>query len=470
MAKHKIQLDALAHGIPAGSTLERVVVVSAYVGAPFFRALRRNFHPREVVLIVDQSVPIAVLDDVRAVAGKRCLQSIRRGVAVGPLMHAKAYLATWHHKDRSRPMHVAVLGSANASANGFGRRGNAESILTTRVYPSKHSTLMRWFEEASSAPAVEAACCRLGDVELRLPKFRVVGVDAVPDFDAWLQRGFLCHRFEPDPSFLKVTLQLDGALPLEQGGLARALGQQNLRPTTGPKTVRFDYLSDEPGQRSRSAPVAWRSRHFLETTIGFWTSEKCYRERGAEFVAPGATARRTLIQRVAGATNYKIQSWVDDLAGRLAVLDESVSEAERAECFRMSGDKIDVAHYAGMARDQIERDRDKASDTSFVDRYCARFGFPSVPSFRDDPEWEQFALSFAESVVHQTHKGRMTSATAMALRDHIDWTEIEDARQLLKVLRKDWYSFAEDIEARLMDGFEGNDDDDDAATSASRSK
>ena len=68
MAKHKIQLDALAHGIPAGSTLERVVVVSAYVGAPFFRALRRNFHPREVVLIVDQSVPIAVLDDVRAVA------------------------------------------------------------------------------------------------------------------------------------------------------------------------------------------------------------------------------------------------------------------------------------------------------------------------------------------------------------------------------------------------------------------
>ena len=111
--------EELTRALPPSATdpsLQRVVIVSAYAGARFFKALRKTLAPDEVHVVLDAGTSAGTLRAVKTARGRRLQKPLLVGSAPD-LMHAKLYLCTWSVPSRSRPRGSVVRSMSTVPAN-----------------------------------------------------------------------------------------------------------------------------------------------------------------------------------------------------------------------------------------------------------------------------------------------------------------------------------------------------------------
>lgn len=462
----------LRAGVPEGERfrLEHVVVVSAYGGDGFFSALARQLKPRQVDVVLDQSAPVELVRDTTKRIGKR-LRTLRVARA-NQLMHAKVYYLRWRSPDRARDVHVFHWGSANASESGFGggfdgSKGNAECMAWARVFPGarRHRRLFEWIRriaESQGDTHVPSVALDLAvGVHLDLPTLRLADAQATRSFDAWLQRGRLCHKYEVDPSFLRLTVQLKTPLPTAE--VARVLISADLVPDTGPRQLRWNYLQVAHDQEQTQGAWRWRAQHFVDSNIGYWTSGACFDALGKHFSAANSDLRERELDRVRTDVAGKEGAWVERLLEKIHGVYGQFDEIDRSRYFHTRNGVLDEERYRESARRQLALDVKKARDPVFRSQYVQRFVFPRVPWFRADRDnWEDFASSVAEAIWLQLHKSRVSNALARVVRDQLDslafdGEPVERADDLLDYLRENWDSLVDDAEEALIAGFDYGD-------------
>ena len=433
--------------------LVSLLVVTAYAGDPFLPRLLRKLGPKRAVVVLDESNPEDLADSVAAALGKKGRVWLGRAARI---MHAKVYLLGWRRPGSARVVHRLVFGSANASDSGFaGVKGNAECLAWVPVSPSAHPELFRWARsilEAEQPLNIEATSERVGDLRLSLPALRLRLPKDTPAFDAWLQRGHLLHPYERDQSFLWLPVALKEALPL--GGAGEILASAGLVPPDGGRYLRSPYLGTPESRGARSVPK-WRARHFVETVLGPWTSDRCFALRGGTFKKAGDEGRLRDVERVAKATPADREVWAEAFLKRLEQAAMKLPPEDLATYFKTVGSGLDRECYRVAAERQLGRDHAKALDPEYAARYVRGFEIVRVPRFRDDaPAWEKFAESFASTLLLLMAKGSQMNAMSRALAEEDVLGEADSGRDALKELRRRWSEVYERVEELLAEGFE----------------
>jgi hypothetical protein len=438
--------------------LESLLVVTAYAGDPFLPRLLKKLGPKRAVVVLDESNPEDLADSVVAALGKKGRVWLGRATRI---MHAKVYLLGWRRPGSSRVVYRLVLGSANASESGFaGTKGNAECLAWVPVSPTANPDLFRWAQsilEADQPVDIEATNERIGDLRLSLPALGLRLPKDMPAFDAWLQRGHLLHPYERDQSFLWLPVALKEALPL--GGAGEILASAGLVPPDGGRFLRSPYMGKPQSKESRSFPK-WRARHFVETVLGPWTSDRCFALRGGTFVRAGDDVRRRDVTRVANATQTDRDAWAEAFLERLERAASKLPPEDLATYFKTFGAELDRGYYRGAAGRQLGRDHAKALDPEYANRYVRGFEVVRVPRFREDaPAWEQFAESFASTLLLLMAKGSQMNAISRALAEGDVLGEGDSGKDALKELRGRWPDVYERVEELLAEGFKAEGDE-----------
>jgi hypothetical protein len=256
-------------------------------------------------------------------------------------------------------------------------------------------------------------------------------------FDAWLQRGVLCHAFHVDPGLLRFTVKL--AAPLPHGGPAHdALRALGFDAHAHVAAARFRYLEDpravEPEARHHEK---WKGRFFVETNLGHWCSRESVDAWREEAHGPGAPLRHAELDALRYATEIQRNLWIDTLLGQLRRAVSALGDAA-PRVLLFTGDHVDIRGYRAAAEEQLARDARRARTPAFRERYTTGFEFSVVPPFRNTGlPWTRFARSLAERLTCElarpvVHNRLARMVQRLAPRDALD------SEALLRWLRDGW--------------------------------
>ncbi len=465
--------------------MDRMLVVSAYAGKDFFKAVDGQLKPRSLTVVLDEGIDPDLLEEIRGALGKRLDRgglALGRGVN-GRLMHAKLYLLSWKASGHST-LHYLTVGSPNASKAAWGTYGNVESRVCSQLRKSKDRIVFQWWrgmEEALSSldneGVVPLATPPLDYVRgsergrdglrIHLPSFGLVP-PSVPDFDSWLQQGILCHEFRGDPTFIRMRVKLLQPLPVAPE--LEPLVDLGVIDQDAGKFLVHPYLKEELGEPDEDPEGGafwhWRSRYFLESTMGWWTSRRCFKRHGDRFKAKGYKERGKEIELAAQGAKHELRierflRLMDRVAESLPTsrVNEWLETTERGQLNR--------AFYRELAESQVRRDMVKARDSSWARRYVNKFEFLDAPRFRaDSSAWEKFAASIAETLWFNLRRDRHENVYAQALRGRLEMPEIPEldamlsdrsvgreavgeSEWMLELLRRRWPELREGVERAL---------------------
>lgn len=282
--------------------VESMVIVGPYPSKHFFVGPGslsgcRRAQSVQVTLVADDGWPLQKIKDIEKAfckPGKKRGLNVVRASDSSNLVHVKAYYIVWKRIGSNTRKRTLLLGSANASRQGFG--GHCESFISLDLAAIKDPTDRRcvrdYFEDIQKyAAGASWEPLQVGPIWFwigkgtsawaSMPAMTVKGLGNEPSastFTGWLRRGVLCHKFQPDSNFgkIKVTLRR----PLPQGELQPLLEDSGFTTEGDQNSIVTPYLAlaTESGKTvaskgAESRPPAWLRALFIETRLGFWTSE-----------------------------------------------------------------------------------------------------------------------------------------------------------------------------------------------------
>lgn len=436
--------------------VESMVIVGPYPSKHFFvgpgslSGCRRARSVR-VTLVADDGWPLQKIKDIEKAfckPGKKRSLSILRASDSSNLVHVKAYYIVWKRIGSKSRKRTLLLGSANASRQGFG--GHCESFISLDLAAIKDSTdrqsVRDYFETIQEyASAGSAELLQVNPIWFwigkgtsawaSLPAMTVKALDAEPSastFIGWLRRGVLCHKFQPDNNFgkIKVTLRR----PLPQGELQLLLEDSGFTTEGDQNSIVTPYLAlaNESGNTitskfTESRPPAWLRALFIETRLGFWTSEECYAQHGRRFRSVGAGSRAEKLQRLRLASESQISSWLETAVNAVKLFRAKISEkwgVEVADSYFVEKGSFEewLERFRVIARQKIARDRAKAADKEFRSRHVSGYEFFAMPQLGED--MREFVTSFCRTIELKNSGGKVMNLLASVVRDKFD-TESE---------------------------------------------
>lgn len=219
--------------------------------------------------------------------------------------------------------------------------------------------------------------------------------------------------------------------------------------------LRFRYLTVPATTITQKASERWKIRHFLDTLLGRWTSDLCFRRKNAEFVVAGSSARAEEIAAAVAADEDQWKLWTDALVKAIRNVEKRLGPEHLSRWFDVdaTGRAVDLTRYVASARRQLGRDQAKASSADYASRYVSGVDFLPVPRFREQrAQWEDFASSFAGSLVQQLQKGKLDNVVAKACMEAGIVAPDDSAGKALASLRKKWPKVYRDVEELLLEG------------------
>ncbi|QRM36040.1 hypothetical protein [Microvirga sp. VF16] len=372
-------------------------------------------------------------------------------------MHAKVFYVEWKTSS-GRRAHSLVYGSGNATRQAFHGGINAELMCRARLTAANHQDVLDWVRGVRDA--VKAA--RNGDVTIeeardiwlaegisvRLPK--IVVKDATTkahNFDLWLQRGRLAAVFRPDPSFLRVHINLLAELP--PGALEQMIQNEGFET---PRTKRLSIPYPQNIGHIEDAPDGsghWRSRYFALTQLGDWCSGACYADRKRLFRKAGHEGRLHILERLeelkeSGCRKQARDHYLDRIRRLWTALGENAGTYLSSD-----GGMVDLNHYGQLFEQRVDYDLDLAADEEFRTRFIDGVEIIDVPRFRiDTGAWNTFVMSFARQLHLENLKRRSVSLIYQRIGAALGELGLEedpfdDPRELINVLRENWGSIIE---------------------------
>jgi hypothetical protein len=434
--------------IAQGAVLQRLHVVGPYPTEGFFRRVRESLDPRELLLVVDDGCNLEEIEKIRQLFENRDVR-VRYASCLGSgLVHAKLYLAEWESSSATATIKHLVWGSANASLNGF--EVNAEAVSCVTLDSAPEDVILQYFRKLWETPIgqVQPVNSLLpGAVRLLLPGYRFSSEAEPETFDAWIQSGRLCHKYEPDRTFARLSLNLKRPLP--QDHVQHVFTDAGLRAETDSQNFRYAYLGGDLAKKESPRGPPWRAQFFLESWLGFWTSDACYRHRRDEFCAQNEEQRKEILDEISGAKAADHQRWTDDFLTRLRrVLAGLEKEGLKPKEFlHIRNRDIDVSHYREDAKRRLESHRSRAQNQVFQDRFTKGYVFPPLPRFRgaeavEGGSFEDLVHSLCESILNGLTKQRCKSLLIRAIREQLNRLRIQTdgmtGEELNAIFKRHW--------------------------------
>jgi hypothetical protein len=441
-----VRASPLLRDLDVGATLERVIVVGPYPVASFIEELRAKFKPKQIIIAVDDGWPIAKLPK------SGVIRSVRADTADG-LVHAKLYLFEWFTPGPNGGCSWRFAwGSANASPQGFESHAESLSICDlNQLDDAPCQQVLAFFEHISGGRPAGPDEIELGrGMKLLLPIIRPASAHSggTPStFSAWLRRGVLCHKFEPAGDFGRLSIKLRNPEKLPPDSLHGLLKNFGLAEDSASRSVHKRYAGTESRKEDRPQ---WRSKFFVETIFGHWTSRRCFETPPEPFILGSKSSRTETIETIRGAwtgkaspANLQWSRWIGEFLAQVAAVADGL---EKLGCMRRDHFKCDKKgniNYAAYRLDlnkKLMKDWALASRESFRERFIGGYEFPNVPAL--GPSATHFETSLCESLLRRLDA---SEATEVAPRSRlarkigeIIGTEFDDGEHLAAALRTRW--------------------------------
>jgi hypothetical protein len=434
-----------------GYRLSQLVIVNPYPVAEFFQEITRLLKPERCVLLVDDGWPPLRVDHITEVLRKaKVLSSVYRVQAstAGGLVHAKMYFFRWRSISGNNRVTKLFWGSPNASAQGFGTHAEVLSELQFSAMSQEDRKSANAYFDALAGGNLFTSGITLtpsAGVRLWLPSIELAA-DGTPTLDSWIRSGRLCHRYEPDTSFGKLTVKL--RKPLEKTNDEQIFEDYGFARETRREVLQRSYAG---AIGTADENPRWRGRFFVETDYGHWTSNDCFiaqeqgelyvRGRPVIFQAQGAQNRKDVLDSILDADDAQHQEWIDSFA---SALEDVRSELKRLgtkpdDYLYMKAGRLVVAKYAKQWKEKLRADYSRARIPEFSRRIETGYVFPVVPPL--GPEYEGLVWSLFGSLLRGARLLRRPNALARAIGDVLGAErigELEDARDLYEALREAW--------------------------------
>lgn len=436
-----MKLKEILDYVSPGQTfvLHSVTVMGPYPTAEFILSIK-DLKPRELVLYADDGVPEGVLQEISnafPARGRTKLKLQRVAPEKGNgLVHAKVYLFEWKNgspQNSTQTKRCILVGSANASMQGFSL--HAETFLATRVFAqSDLSGVLRYFDDLHSKGGASAECFDLNDSgALWLPAVKVVPKSTVDSFDAWLRRGILCHKYEADQSFGKLSVNLKKPLPV--GVEAEAFVKSEFsRESESTKLVR-PYVQLEADILDSTPP--WRAQYFVETYFGFWASDDCYESlvRDSAIVGKGYKRRALVLKEISQGSLEVQERWINEMLERVSHAAAILGDGAH-EYLDIKNGCLNEKLYREAARKKLMRDLGLSNNNIFRERYLSGYDFQRVPALNE--HFDGFVDSLCNSLQAGLRKEKPKSKLVNALKNIDEVIDFEDAEMLREWLRDSW--------------------------------
>lgn len=433
--------------------IDEAVIMGPYVTSLFFEQLskkggeNKSAYPRsKLTILADDGWDQQELDLIQSIykekrRGAKRELIIRR---VSPLeksglVHVKVYFFTVKNIAKTYTKKILLLGSANASMHGFGI--HAESFVNIDLadisteYQEALIDYINKLKAGTCAKGIIFQICRGSWISL--PHVEVVNQAIYSGFDAWLRRGRLCHKYQPDNSFGKLSVQLIKPLPpreWEGSFFVNGFGTEKDK-----KIFSRKYTKNEQKISAKEKAPKWRSQYFVETFYGHWTSAECYRRKRSEFVDVNASIREKIVEEIKSATDKEYEEWCDNFVKSIKLIGSEIkrnNESQLGEFFHVKHGDVDEGRYKTIATSKIDSDKKLSGDGVFSDRYISGYSFPRFPQLGD--EYEEFAINWCDDILNKMRRHRVENKYANTIKDLLGNKLPYTGEELLEWIRQHW--------------------------------
>lgn len=439
--------NCLGESLHRNYSLAKVEMLSPYLSDTFFNELKK-LKPKKVFILSDAGCSDDLIDSIKQSLGRQ-LGDIKLAQCAG-IVHAKCYLFHWQNKDTKRYKRLLLWGSCNATDGGFNKNAEIFSwLLLSKMGSSQRREVISYFSELFSEDVLVVDGHEIVNdgLTIKFPEIKIYNKEEIT-FDLWLQKGRLCHPFPYDPNFRHLKIQLKSKISPEDE-LSVALSKNGIG--INQKTViAYDYLRQNDSNNIEVEDVDedddctknWKSKYFIDTVYGYWTSEDCFKEKGATFYRQDAPTKTTEIETISNAKDTEKEKWIEEFVAKLQAICSSLKHPDNF--FDYKNDKLDVDKYRDQFKSQLNRDVLRAKDPWFQHGYISGFAFPEIPPLREfKSNWDEFLKSFSDSLFFEVNKPHTRSKLAQAIRA-IDIHR--DSEFFLENLRNNWQEHKENIE------------------------
>ena len=432
--------------------LKRLIVLGPYPTKEFFQDIVRVYDPKEILLVVDEGCNRDEVDRIASSLGSRKFQVRYASCRNCGLLHAKVYLAEWVSGGTTKQR--LLWGSLNASRNGFQVNGEVVSAVTLEA--DQERIILPYFRQLweGLSGSVQALDMNLtGGVRFHLPEFQFSVTPEPETFDAWVQAGRLCYKFQRDQTFAKLSLKLLNPLPPD--AFQNLFTEADLREDTDRDTFRFPYLGDVVTEDGRSVPH-WRASYFLETWLGFWTSDACYNAKKGAFTVQNEQQRKEVLTRIKQGVESDHRDWFERFVQclRQALNGLRGAKEEPREFFKMREKDIDISHYRMAAFEELKNHRKRAQNSIFEERFTTGYEFHPLPRFRgaeaaEGGSFEDFVECLCESILNGLMRRKHTNQIVQAVGRKLDRIDVAQftGRELADFLRRNWHLIGGEVRA-----------------------
>ncbi len=426
--------------------LETVDIVSPYLSDSFFAKLKK-LKPHNVHIVTDAGCSTTAINDVKMKLGKN-LSQIKLAHCSG-IVHGKCYLFHWKNNETNRYKRLLLWGSCNATDGGFGRNAEIFSWLQlSKIDKEQRKQIISYFSDLKGNDnSVDGIELNLKALTVKLPDIKFFYSES-STFDLWFQKGRLCHTFPNDPSFrhLRVVL-LNKISPDDR--LSSELRKNNIG-INQQTTISYDYLRKnldeiEGTEADDSFTTTWRSRYFVDTVFGFWTSEDCFKKNGVHFHKRDTVHRENEIDQISKANFHQREKWNEDFLSILKSINDAIPNP--SDYFHYNQGMLDLERYKKQFENQLNRDLIRSQDQWFRHGYISGYDFPEIPPMREfRSNWNELVKSFTASLFFEVNKTNTRSWLAQIIRDSTDIGAADSSDMFLNSLRNKWKEHREIIE------------------------
>jgi hypothetical protein len=435
--------------------VEEALVLGPYLTKGFFEQLiafstsRKKTIPRaRLTLLADDGWDQRQLDEIQRLYLSRPRGPCKPDVVIhrvaapnsSGLVHAKILFLTLKNKASTYTKRILLIGSANASEQGFGV--HSETFINVDIADidlNERRQLLNYLDALKNGVTANYMWFSVGRASwVSVPAVVVVKSTSLSGFDAWLRRGRLCHKYQSDPAFGHLALRLKKPLPprnFESNLYLEGFGSETDSQVFSRRYVGAVDSNDE-------TRTLWREQYFVETYYGHWTGTECFNDLEDTFFASRANERANVIGALQVDAPESRRSWLDEYEEALRRFVASASEREVGSLdgfFEEVNGEIDFASYRNRANGKISGDVALSKDEGFSARYVAGYSFPRVPQLGDD--FEEFALDWCRSVLNKIHRRKVRNKLVSSIRGELDRTLAgmpQSSEELLGWLRVHW--------------------------------
>lgn len=440
---------------PSGYRTDTVLLVAPYFDTQFIAELLERLKPRRVLALIDDNQSTSTCEAL----GRACVGKTKFRYALGKasgLVHAKLYYAEFVKREgRKRRKRQLVFGSANATHSGFCGTRNAELLASVSLRAGDDDELLTYL--TSIAEAVDRCDGRIHPVKceqlscsplILFPGFRVSAPTVPSGFDTWMQRGVLVAKHRDPQQFLKLNVKLKKVLP--EDAVAGAFKADGWLAVGARNAVRQKYVGkrgatvidiEEMDSGDDPTVKSWKAKYCIWTHLGDWVSDECFAARSAGMVSAASAERAADVEELllnAGNKQWRsqrVRQFLDELDRTWAKLPDPSSYLQS------NSGGVDRQYYGSSFEKKIERDLLLSKDANFKRRYVSGYEFLRVPQFRqDESAWNDFVLSFCETLSIEVPKKGSRSSLAKAVRRLADAGILKgyEPEEILSGLRTDW--------------------------------